>query len=377
MNQLERPQNNPWAPYWLVGDKKIYNQFEAQRLAFVDRGPAYRFVFLEDSYDKLNWTKEPDCSWEELCVERAVALRQKYKKLKLLFSAGRDSGHVWNVFEKAGIPIDELVLIYSAYHPLRVKEYHEHIYPKAVELCRKHPGMKIRTLCLEKDQFEYQIKNSDWIDGTNSRQGRTLFLPHHFGYVLTTMDPEYMDSGTGYICGMEKPTIRLIDNNYAFSHLDVSLEWWATDMPNMEWFYWAPEQPEIFLKQCWMLVNHLEKNYPNATPEFLREFQNPYSVYYDEFCKSVGRGSAMIWETGNGVQKCFDNYHWAIQSVIKTAEGEDWKSYKEWKLIMEDLKRNWAHCFNDHDPYKGSIGIWGKPYFIKQQSSNNTVNIAG
>jgi len=369
MALLEDPRTSKWGPSWVIGDKRVYNQFEAQRLAFVPGGPAYRFSFLEDEFDQLDWTQEPSESWEELCVERAIQLRQKYKNLKLLFTAGRDSGHIWNVFERAGIPIDELVLIYSQYHPVRSKDYHEMIYPMAVELCKRHPKMKLRTLCLQRDQQDFQMKNSDWIDGSNSRQGRTLFLPCHFGHVLTTMDPEYMHSDTGYICGLEKPHLKIEDGNYVFAHLDVALEWWCTDMPNVDWFYWAPEMPKFFLKQAWLEVNHLEKYYPNATPDFIRTFQDPYSVYYDEYCKCIGRGEAMIWEVGNGVQKIFDNYHWAIQHIIKTGRDEKWKSYTEWHLIMEDLKRNWAYCFNGNDPYRGSRGIWGKSYVIKKQNS--------
>jgi hypothetical protein len=109
LNEFILPQDNPYAPYWLVGDKKVYNQIEANKLAFVEGGPSYRLVFLEKEYDTLDWVTEPNEEWEKLCIQRAIQLRQKYKKLKLCFSAGRDSGHVWRIFEKAGIPIDELV----------------------------------------------------------------------------------------------------------------------------------------------------------------------------------------------------------------------------------------------------------------------------
>ena len=84
-----------YRPHWVVGDKKIYNQFSANQLAFRDNGPAYKFCWLDDVYVKQLWDQEPTELWEELCVERARAIRQKWKKIKLFFSAGRDSGHAF------------------------------------------------------------------------------------------------------------------------------------------------------------------------------------------------------------------------------------------------------------------------------------------
>jgi hypothetical protein len=372
MNKFISPYENPYAPYWQVGNKKIYNQFEATRTAFVDNGPAYRFVFLEEQYDKLNWASEPAESWNSMCLTQAIKLRQKYKKLKLCFSAGRDSGHIWRVFENAGIPIDELIVAYSPYHPLRRLEHEDHIMPMANELCRRHPGMKLRVMTMGKEQYQLQFANSDWLEGPQAQQGRMVFAPYHFNRVLTEMDPDYGDPQCGYIIGLEKPRIQLINGDFIFRHLDVDVGHWVFNVPNLEWFYWAPEMPELFLKQCWMAVDHLETYYPGCSPEFVNKFQDTHSLYYDEFCKSIGRGPAMIWECGNGVQKTRDNYHWSVQASIAHARDNQWSCYSEWRLTMDELTKKWSHCFNDNDPLKGSIGIWGKSYTIKRQNSLST-----
>ena len=368
MTKLIHPSQNPFGQYWLVGDKKIYNQFEAVKTALTPGSPAYRYVFLEDQYDKLNWQQEPEKSWDELCIERALAIRQKYRKLKLLFSAGRDSGHVWRVFEQANIPIDELITYYTPYHPLRKAEYEYQIKPIIQELCRKNPAMKVTVLVIDKDQFEYQMRNSDWLESDTTTSAQLLYLPYRFGEVLTTMDPESLDPSVGYIAGLEKPRLRLIDGNFVFRHLDNDGGYHVINMPNLEWFYWAPEMPELFLKQCWMVVNYLEEHYPGCTPEFIEKFQSAHDGYYDEYCFSVGRGPAMSWDCGNGTNKPKDSYHWSLQRVIQHASQENWKSYNEWNSIMQDLKRNLSYCFNGGDPMKGLIGIWGKPYIIKKQT---------
>jgi len=367
MTKLVHPSQNIYAPYWLVGDKKIYNQFEATKTAFVDGGPAYRFVFLENEYDQLDWTQEPKETWEELCFQRAVELRQKYRKLKLLFTAGRDSGHVWRVFEKFKIPIDELILIYTPQHPLRKFEHEQYIQPIAEYLCRQNPQMKFRVLELGKTQTDLIMGNSDWLEAPTANQALMTFLPQKYGEVLTNMDPDAVDPTVGYITGMEKPRLQLINGEYIFRHLDVDASWIVFGMPNLEWFYWAPEMPQLHLKQCWMGVNYLEDTYPGCTPEFVATFQDTHKGYYDEWCLSIGRGPAMSWECGNGIHKVRDNYHWSLQSFMNVAKDEKWRSYSEWNSMMQDLARNYSHCFNDNDPMKGSIGIWGKPYFIKKQ----------
>jgi hypothetical protein len=354
-------------PYWLIGDKKIYNQFEANQLAFCDGAPAYRLVFLEDVYDQLDWTTEPNESWEELCLQRALYLRHKWKKLKLCFSAGRDSGHIMQLFERHGIPIDELILPYAPYHPMRLYEHQHYVKPAAEELCRRNPGMTMREICLDHTFYNNLYQNPDWLTGPNSQQRAMLFIPYDWKTIIET-DPDHSNGTTGYMFGLEKPRIRLNNGNFIFQLLDTDVQYFAQGIHNAEWFYWAPEQPKLFLKQCWMLINHFEQHYPGASAEFVQKFQKTDSGYYDEFCRSVGRGDALSWGVGNAQGKISNNYHWSIQSTINTAKEEGWKGFKEWWLTIADLKKNYSHFYNQNDPLCGTIGIWGKPYTIKQQN---------
>jgi hypothetical protein len=357
-------------PYWLVGDKKIYNQFEANKAAFQDNGPSYRVVFLEDVYDQLNWQQEPGESWEQLCLERALYLRHKWKKLKLCFSAGRDSGHIMRVFEKNNIPIDELVLPYSQRDPLRLHEHTNYVRPIAEQLCRQNPKMTIREICIDQTWFsELYNNNADWLIGSAAIQRGMTFTGYNWKKIIET-DPDHASESTGYIFGLEKPRIRLIDNNFVFQILDTDFQHFGQHIINAEWFYWAPEQPRIFLKQCWMLVNYLEQHYPGASADFVAKFQNTRSGYYDEFCLSVGRGPAMIWTCGDGVQKTGNSYQWHVQQTIMSAKNEKWASFNEWQSNITDLKKNYSHFYNQGDPLLGTIGIGGKPYIIKQQNNS-------
>src|SRR3990172_5937246 len=92
-------------PHWVVGNNQTSSQVNAWKLKLASPDDPMRFYCNEDEYDTLDWTKEPIDSWESLCYKKCVLLRQKYKKLSLFYSAGRDSHHVMRCFIAAGIQL--------------------------------------------------------------------------------------------------------------------------------------------------------------------------------------------------------------------------------------------------------------------------------
>jgi hypothetical protein len=94
------------------------------------------------------------------------------------------------------------------------------------------------------------------------------------------MDPDSSNPEVGYVVGLEKPRIQLQDGNFVFKHLDVDVAYWVYNAPNLEWFFWAPEMPKLFLKQCWMAVNYFETHNPGCSPEFVSRFQSNQDIQY-------------------------------------------------------------------------------------------------
>jgi hypothetical protein len=349
--------------HWIIGDKKVDSQFEAYNLFLQDTTIESRLCFGEDQYDKIDFTKESKKSWEDLCLEHAIRLRQKYKKLKLFFSAGRDSGCVWRIFERAKIPIDELVIPYNLYSPLRRREHFNHILPIAKELCRKNPGMIIREMVQGKEWYEEKFGNSDWLTRNNSHNS-LMFTIRKWDDAIKK-DPDYESGNCGYIFGFEKPALKLIDGNFYCQIQSHHLNWAPQNVSGVEFFYWYHE---IYAKQCWLLVNYLEKEYPKCSSEFLEEFQkDDGSVYYDEFCKAIGRGEAISWACGNGLNKLFGNNHWSVQYVLKIAKAEKWKSINEYHSVFEELKKNYPLLLAGTDRANLNT-INCKKYFIKKQN---------
>jgi hypothetical protein len=351
--------------YWIIGDKKVDSQLEAYKLALRDTKTESRLYFQEDEFDKINWTNEPTKSWEELCLEHAIRLRQKWKKIKLFFSAGRDSGHVFRVFEQAKIPIDELIIPYTPYSPLRMDEHFNHILPIAKELCRRNPGMTIREVIQDKEWYEKLYKNSDWVTIKN-KQFNVMFLQRKWDELIRR-DLDYDSGSCGYIFGFEKPSIKLIDGFFYSQVTAQYIQWAPQSTPGVECFYWSNE---IYLKQCWMLINHFEKTYPKCDSAFvdLYQRQTEYPDRYDELCKAVGRGEAMSWACGNGLNRVFGNNHWSMTHLSKILKQEKWKSFNEYSSILYDLVKNHTYLINPNTNKIDLNNIAGKKYLIKKQN---------
>lgn len=323
--------------HWIVGNKRIDNQLEAYQSALRDTTVESRIYFNEEEFDKVDWTKEPTKSWEELCLERAIKIRQRWKKIKLFFSGGRDSGHIFRVFEQAGLPIDELIIPYCPYSPLRVDEHFNHILPIARQLCQRNPGMIIREVVQDKEWIEKLYKNSDWLTAKN-KQFSLMFLPRKWDEQVKN-DQDYASGNCGYIFGFEKPNVILIDGFFS-AQIESGQIHWAVDptMPGVECFYWSAE---VYLKQCWMLINHFEKKYKKATSNFISAYQQGRSPsYYDELCRVLGRGDPMSWRLGDGQGRVPSNTHWTVQHLINIAEKEKWKSYNLYRSMLQDLHKN-------------------------------------
>ena len=58
----------------------------------------------------IDWTFEPLESWDSLCKERALQLKDELGEIILAFSGGSDSTLILNTFLKHNIPIDEVVM---------------------------------------------------------------------------------------------------------------------------------------------------------------------------------------------------------------------------------------------------------------------------
>lgn len=392
-----------YLPHWIVNGQRTSSQFDAWReAARLNTKPD--FYFYDDIYDKLDWTTEPAESWDEICYERCLVLRQRYNKLSLFYSAGRDSHHILRCFYYFKIPLDEIVLLNLKTNPIRQDELIRLIYPHVHEFLRMYPKTKVTTVDVGPEEFDKYFQD-DWLEKPIATLTHGCFQPTNFTFyvknILHADEPSH-----GIILGVDKPRIILEDGKFYSTIIDKTLETFLTDIPNIEFFYYAPDMPKIHLKQSWMSLRHVEKTYGGAeysalqldpiinskyalpndntfsvtyknnvktknliTDEFLKDYYgNSHSKYYDDLCISCGRGAA--WNVNLGIQNGKSKYknqgrEALFQNLLSKALDERWKSAQNFSDAMTYLKNSYATIFNKEDPYQGTLGVYSKKYYMK------------
>jgi hypothetical protein len=105
-----------------VGTKYIYNIYPAL-LESMQTGKPVEFYCNDHMYDQYDWTKEPEPSLDELMTAYAHRLRSQYERVILLWSGGTDSHTIYNIFRRANIRIDEIIIKASA-HLAQYPDHH-------------------------------------------------------------------------------------------------------------------------------------------------------------------------------------------------------------------------------------------------------------
>jgi len=348
-------------PHWVVGDKHIYNQLEAwQEIGESKR--EFRFYFHDHVYDRYDWSKEPTQTWDNLVHQRCLQLRQKYRKLSLWYSGGRDSHHVLMSFARHKIPIDEILLLHWTMNPIRSAEYYDWQLPLANRYKEINPQVKITTVEVGSKQYE---RYYGWMTPDKKYfVDDGLFQPSDFEWFTVNLC-NISDSSTGVIVALEKPYLYLSAGKIYHRFIDKIIEEYRGSISEFEMFYYAPEMPELYIKQCHMLANYIKQNYPNKDQGFFNEFiENPHGHYYSEFNTACGRGPAINEDVpaNNGKNK-YTGAHTLFDGLIDLAKKENFQSLKVWEDYSSHWKNKTPQAFEKN--YRtGATGIRSNPKFI-------------
>jgi len=363
-------------PHWIVDEQRYFNQFETWQAVARTSQPA-RFCLYDDAFDSVDWTQDPAESWDELLQARCLQLRHKYKHLILLYSGGRDSHCILKSFEKYGIPIDELLLVDYIRNPVRTNEYKTWIRPLAQQYKQhSNPQVKITTISVDVDDYK-KFYGETWSERPTATLINGLFQPSDYTWLI---DQKYKaaHSGTGIVCGLEKPELLIKDNNIYSITTDRAFMHYFHNQTLMEFFYITPDLPDLHVKQSWLTVNYVLDHYPLADADFLQKFQHPHSGYYDEFAFSTGRGLAVDKNSPsqNGRGK-YQGNHPAFQVVKKIVQQEApnvWNHYKENLDFFYNKSGPDANLGQSRPDsfWMGAKAIEGRHYFMGQWPINST-----
>lgn len=261
--------------YYVVGEKFYlyrYNAFlEASRL-----GTDFKWVFNNDVYEKLDWSKPIDKSLQQLYKERAQQLRDKYNYLILAYSGGSDSHNILTTFIKNKIKLDEIWIDWphglmdkvgfkptmKLGHDNLASEWHFNIQAKLQDVATFHPEIKIHISdSASKGTVEDYEDTSRIVGFRTSYQNitRMRYISHY--------QRKLYDKGlnVALITGIEKPSIGITpDDRLCVTLHDLPTAFKNDITPNrrtvIEYFYWTPDSPFMVVNQAHALLRYFQRN---------------------------------------------------------------------------------------------------------------------
>lgn len=228
-----------------VGNKFIYNVYLAL-MESMQTGHPLEFYCRDYTYDQYDWTKEPEQTLDELMTAYAHQLRDDHERLILLWSGGTDSHTIYNIFRRANIRIDEIVIKASAHLP-QYPDHHvdwmkaNHYDPTTIITRYDQNDTYLRGIDCPDENWVWKPKGDLLMFGmsTGAEGVKHLIERNHAGKKWTA------------IAGYEKPRLVYRNGHWYARHLDSPMRQ-TMSYDHLTLFFL---DPLINIKQ-----NHLTKN---------------------------------------------------------------------------------------------------------------------
>lgn len=200
-----------------VGTKYIYNIYPALMEA-MQSGKPVEFYCRDSLYDQYDWTKEPEETLDELMTAYAHSIRSEYERVILLWSGGTDSHTIYNIFKRANIRIDEILIKASA-HLAQYPDHHvdwmraNHYDPTTIITRYDQNDTELRSLDCPDENWVWKDKGDLLMFGmsTGAEGVKHLIERNHAGKSWTA------------IAGFEKPRLIYKEGRWWSRHLDAPL----------------------------------------------------------------------------------------------------------------------------------------------------------
>lgn len=250
--------------FYKVGNIQTVSKVEAIEL-HNKTGIHPEWVFNDEVFSRYDWTKEPEPSLVDCYRMRAEQIRRKYDYLVVMYSGGPDSHNVLQSFLRNDIPIEEICQFWSleaerSYYTFFNEEVYRVAIPQTLKILEQHPQIKHRVIDQSKLTFELFDKDDnpfDFFYKVNS-----MFSPNHLArsYFRDTVDDwkNILDSGKtlALVWGSDKPRVQSVNGRLCYRFIDL-LDNCVSNRTicnnrvheNDELFYWAPDCPEMLIKQ--------------------------------------------------------------------------------------------------------------------------------
>ena len=311
MNDLE---NHPYYYYYQIGEQKfstklfaLYAKEKSQNKHII-----WNFPNWENELSKIDITKEPQESLQDLYLQRAIQLRNQYDYLVLYYSGGDDSNQILETFMLNNIFLDEIVIFIK--YDKKVKDEIDNdlkvsmIFPEYYEAERSGiPQAKFyvetfspRTKITIIDNI-HSLNHKFWqsFDNNNLKDHlkscniginyRILPRSKNLNFINPNWESLLSNKKVGHIFGKEKVRLSYDDKGFFIYMNDVNvieyidLAWLISNhnLPNnMELFYTHANFVKIHVKQAHEIIKKISKDKISSknNPVFLtREIEDMFA----------------------------------------------------------------------------------------------------
>ncbi len=275
---------------YMVNGIEFLNKFDAFAACGPGQWPSW--YWFDQEFSSIDWTVEPSQDLYDLYKLRAQQIRSKYDYLVMCWSGGVDSLVAMRSFVDNDIKIDAVVSFgaWSVNNPENYLNNAEILKVAVPYLNQLRNNNKFDTpYWLIDDTPYYQEltnQNDSWLERSNGRVFTIRIMPMHLGLLR---DPRIqalrMKGSVGIVYGVEKPKLIYEDSVWKFTFLDVHA---GIAMPPpqgqniyLDYFYWAPDMPEVVCKQSHVIKNYFEQTGLINNPDIMnRCFSRQASLYH-------------------------------------------------------------------------------------------------
>lgn len=355
--------------YYLVDNEKFLNKNQAIVKAKGDLS-RIKLHFNESVWDNVDWTLEPQESWQELYKQKVLEIREKYDHVALWYSGGYDSKTILETFIRNNVLLDELVVLDRS-----------HLYTdlgmdytiNTLDHIKKNYYNNIKINIIKHD-ISAQAKlyadwGTDWIwkmRGSTSRMSKTnkTYFIDTYDFSQKTLQNR---SNRCDIFGHEKCKVYIHDNKWYSFFTDNNLGDFNSNV-HIDFFY----DPKIYIKQVHNVISWFE-SLKDFTPDLVHDIQGRdrsltgnYIKYYAEWNIAMGRYplNSFDFTSCNGLQKVLHSEDTNSKDSIKILTY----SANHDKHIYDIYMNGFNELKNQLEQFKLGINptILSKPYFIRQ-----------
>lgn len=328
--------------FYQVGEQKTSSRNQSLLWARGDTSQI-RFNFMDAVWDAVDWSVEPLDSFDELCKQRCVYLRDTHDWLCLWLSAGYDSQTVLYHFAKHRMPLDEIAFMD------RSSYYNDPELPfikQSAESYKKihNPSVRI-TACAVDHRYTasvYHDLQDQWImqPGISLRYTKSTasFLQRFHPTVVRNRS--HTAGNRADIYGKEKPRLDLRDDTWYMAATDTVIE--DTIGAGVTGFYLDSACPMLYAKQCYMALHWME-SLPDISHELVHRIQSLDPMYYQSWNQALGRVPVICnWSKQGANKQHFDqtNHSFDSQYLIQDASQSNSRELMLFQGVKADLQQD-------------------------------------